>query len=249
MLGPAGFHAAEDILAITVNRWPLGYAYTYDTIADPDLPPEQRPHIVGRQRFGQVTIANADAGAARIHQSGNRRSPPCRPGTSGARRANVIKMRIATKKCLARLRYLSCCAHGKKQATRRVRLASATATVFLWRSGVPDGTSSAQERPSTGRSSVNSKTARRTADPFQPQTAFDVRHEMPGVSSESGARRPHALPTATDAWNATGRSPRKSQQFKSSLNSCGPSRPFRGFASTLFPGGSFGIIARIWNQA
>ncbi len=64
MLGPVDFHAAEDILAITVNRWPLGYAYTYDTIADPDLPPEQRPHIVGRQRFGQVTIANADAGAA-----------------------------------------------------------------------------------------------------------------------------------------------------------------------------------------
>src|SRR5258708_412197 len=64
ILGPVDFHAAEDILAITVNRWPLGYAYTYDTIADPDLPPEQRPHIVGRQRFGQVTIANADAGAA-----------------------------------------------------------------------------------------------------------------------------------------------------------------------------------------
>ncbi len=64
MLGPAGFRAADDILAITVNRWPLGYAYTYDTIADPDLPPEQRPHVIGRQRFGQVTIANADAGAA-----------------------------------------------------------------------------------------------------------------------------------------------------------------------------------------
>jgi spermidine dehydrogenase len=64
MLGQAGFHAADDILAITVNRWPLGYAYTYDTLADPDLPPEQRPHVIGRQRFGQVTIANADAGAA-----------------------------------------------------------------------------------------------------------------------------------------------------------------------------------------
>ena len=64
MLGLAAFHAAEDILAITVNRWPLGYAYTYDTIADPDLPPEQRPHVIGRQRFGQVTIANADSGAA-----------------------------------------------------------------------------------------------------------------------------------------------------------------------------------------
>lgn len=64
MLGTAGFNAAEDILAITVNRWPLGYAYTYDTLADPDLPPEQRPHVLGRQRFGQITIANADAGAA-----------------------------------------------------------------------------------------------------------------------------------------------------------------------------------------
>ena len=29
MLGPAGFDAAEDILAITVNRWPHGYAYGY----------------------------------------------------------------------------------------------------------------------------------------------------------------------------------------------------------------------------
>jgi spermidine dehydrogenase len=64
MLGPEGFDPAEDIVAITVNRWPFGYAYTYDTLADPDMPPEQRPHVVGRQRFGRVTIANADAGAA-----------------------------------------------------------------------------------------------------------------------------------------------------------------------------------------
>ncbi len=64
MLGPAGFDPAEDIVAITVNRWPYGYAYTYDTLADPDVPQEQRPHVIGRQRFGRVTIANADAGAA-----------------------------------------------------------------------------------------------------------------------------------------------------------------------------------------
>ena len=64
MLGPGGFDPAEDIAAITVNRWPYGYAYTYDTLADPDVPQEQRPHVVGRQRFGRVTIANADAGAA-----------------------------------------------------------------------------------------------------------------------------------------------------------------------------------------
>jgi spermidine dehydrogenase len=64
VLGPAGFDVAQDILAITVNRWPNGYAYTYDTLGDPDLPPEQRPHVLGRKRFGRVTIANSDAGAA-----------------------------------------------------------------------------------------------------------------------------------------------------------------------------------------
>jgi spermidine dehydrogenase len=64
MLETGGFDPAEDIVAITVNRWPYGYAYTYDTLADPDVPPEQRPHVIGRQRFGRVTIANSDAGAA-----------------------------------------------------------------------------------------------------------------------------------------------------------------------------------------
>jgi spermidine dehydrogenase len=64
MLGSAGFDPATDIVGLTVNRWPFGYAYTYDSLADPDVAPEQRPHVVGRQRFGRVTIANADAGAA-----------------------------------------------------------------------------------------------------------------------------------------------------------------------------------------
>jgi spermidine dehydrogenase len=63
-LGPAGFDPKEDILAITVNRWPYGYAYTYDTLNDPDVPPEERPHVIGRRRLGRVTIANCDAGAA-----------------------------------------------------------------------------------------------------------------------------------------------------------------------------------------
>jgi spermidine dehydrogenase len=64
MLGSGDFDPAQDIAAITVNRWPYGYAYTYDTLADPDVAPEQRPHVIGRQRFGRVTIANSDAGAA-----------------------------------------------------------------------------------------------------------------------------------------------------------------------------------------
>ena len=64
ILGPGGFDPAADILAFTANRWPHGYAYTYDTLGDPDLPDDQRPHVVGRRRFGRVAIANSDAGAA-----------------------------------------------------------------------------------------------------------------------------------------------------------------------------------------
>ena len=47
-----------------MNRWPHGYSYTYDSLADPDVAPEERPHVIGRRRFGQIAIANADAGAA-----------------------------------------------------------------------------------------------------------------------------------------------------------------------------------------
>ena len=64
MLAGGGFDPATDIAAITVNRWPYGYAYTYDSLSDPDVPPEERPHVLGRQRFGSVAIANSDAGAA-----------------------------------------------------------------------------------------------------------------------------------------------------------------------------------------
>jgi spermidine dehydrogenase len=63
-LAGGGFDPAADIVGLTVNRWPYGYAYTYDTLGDPDVPPEERPHVIGRRRFGQVTIANSDAGAA-----------------------------------------------------------------------------------------------------------------------------------------------------------------------------------------
>jgi spermidine dehydrogenase len=63
-LAGTDFDPAADIVGVAANRWPDGYSYTYDTLADPDLPAEKRPHVVGRQRFGPVTIANADAGAA-----------------------------------------------------------------------------------------------------------------------------------------------------------------------------------------
>jgi spermidine dehydrogenase len=63
MLGGAGFDAARDIEAITVNRWAHGYAYEYDSYSDRDLPPGPRPNVIGRKPFGNITIANSDSAA------------------------------------------------------------------------------------------------------------------------------------------------------------------------------------------
>ena len=63
MLSAGGFDAARDIEAITVNRWSHGYAYSYNSLFDPEWPKGRAPHEIGRQRFGRIAIANADAGA------------------------------------------------------------------------------------------------------------------------------------------------------------------------------------------
>ena len=63
MFGSEGFDPARDILGITVNRWAHGYAYGYNTLFDPDVPEEERPHVIGRKPFGRISIANSDAAA------------------------------------------------------------------------------------------------------------------------------------------------------------------------------------------
>ncbi|MFO1027271.1 MAG: NAD(P)-binding protein [Acetobacteraceae bacterium] len=63
-LGPGGFDPGRDILALTVNRWPHGYAYEYNPLFDPDWDEHNQPHVIGRQPFGRIAIANSDAGAA-----------------------------------------------------------------------------------------------------------------------------------------------------------------------------------------
>jgi len=52
LLGPGGFDAARDILAITVNRWPHGYARDHVDLEDADWNMEPAPETVraGRQR-------------------------------------------------------------------------------------------------------------------------------------------------------------------------------------------------------
>ena len=61
--GPGGFDPAQDITAITVNRWPHGYAYEYNYLFDPVWAPGQAPNEIGRKTFGRIAIANSDSGA------------------------------------------------------------------------------------------------------------------------------------------------------------------------------------------
>jgi len=64
VLGTGGFDPARDIEAITVNRWPHGYAYEYNYLFDPEWPEGQAPCQIARQRCGRIAIANSDAAAA-----------------------------------------------------------------------------------------------------------------------------------------------------------------------------------------
>ena len=62
ILSAGGFDPARDIQAITVNRWPHGYAYEYNELFEPlDRPLSERPCVIGRQPFGRIKIANSDA--------------------------------------------------------------------------------------------------------------------------------------------------------------------------------------------
>jgi spermidine dehydrogenase len=64
VVGPGGFDPARDILEITVNRWPHGYAYEYNSLFDRFwLEGTEAPCQVARKPFGRLAIANADADA------------------------------------------------------------------------------------------------------------------------------------------------------------------------------------------
>jgi len=63
-LGAGGFDPARDIAAITVNRWPHGYAYEYNSLFDSFwLEGGVTPCEIARKPLGRIAIANADAGA------------------------------------------------------------------------------------------------------------------------------------------------------------------------------------------
>ena len=67
MLGPGGFDPARDIAAITINRHPHGYAYSYDPVTN-DVAwweaywkHQRRPWVDARQRVGNIAFAAHDA--------------------------------------------------------------------------------------------------------------------------------------------------------------------------------------------
>lgn len=63
-LGAYGFDAERDIAAITLNRWPHGYAYEFEEIGTPlNWGRNNGPHIAGRARIGRISIANSDSEA------------------------------------------------------------------------------------------------------------------------------------------------------------------------------------------
>ncbi len=67
VLSAGGFDPARDIHAITVNRWPHGYAYGHDPETGQvawmldELPAGRAPWIRARKTFGRIAIANSDA--------------------------------------------------------------------------------------------------------------------------------------------------------------------------------------------
>jgi spermidine dehydrogenase len=68
MLGEGGFDPARDIEAITVNRWPHGYATGRDPLTDPDWPEGQDPWTLARRPFGRIRIASSDSGPGALTQ-------------------------------------------------------------------------------------------------------------------------------------------------------------------------------------
>ena len=75
VLSGGGFDPARDIEAITVNRWPHGYASPHDptsrlhSYGTRSMPPEKRHWVNGRHRFGRIAIANSDAAASAMSEA------------------------------------------------------------------------------------------------------------------------------------------------------------------------------------
>jgi len=67
--GPWGFDAQKQIAAITVNRWPHGVSYIYNSLYDPlDWNADKGPHTEARKRMNRISFAGADVGGEPLTQ-------------------------------------------------------------------------------------------------------------------------------------------------------------------------------------
>jgi spermidine dehydrogenase len=68
-LAGSGFDPARDIVAITVNRWPHGFAMGRNILFDKNAGEGDSPCVPARQKFGHITIANSDASGIDLVQT------------------------------------------------------------------------------------------------------------------------------------------------------------------------------------
>ena len=68
-LAGSGFDPARDIVAITVNRWPHGFAMARNALFDRNASEGEAPCLLARQTFGHIAIANSDASGIDLVQT------------------------------------------------------------------------------------------------------------------------------------------------------------------------------------
>ena len=99
VLGKAGFDADRDIQAITVNRWPHGYAYEYNSLFEPLDRPEVRAAL--RHRAAALRAHHDRQFGFRrrgLHQCRHRSGPSRRHGNPGkASRFRPADCRVAAE--------------------------------------------------------------------------------------------------------------------------------------------------------
>lgn len=68
-LAGTDFDPARDIVAITVNRWPHGFATGYNELFDKAWPNTVPANLIGKRKWGRITIANSDAARTGLAQT------------------------------------------------------------------------------------------------------------------------------------------------------------------------------------
>ena len=110
-LGGGGFDPARDIEAITVNRWPHGYAPEYNPLFDPDGPEEQRAERDRPREVRQDRHRQFRCGRSGLHGFGDAAGGP-----RGQRVAERVARYMAALACGPRPRPR---APGTRAACRR----------------------------------------------------------------------------------------------------------------------------------